>query len=102
MIHRNYKLGKQTAILVPVTLIAFAIAPMQIRAQIGNTATGSNALVSNTTGDYNTADGVSALFSNNIGSFNSAVGALALSSNTSGYRNTANGYQALRSNTTGI
>tara|TARA_R110001606_G_scaffold387466_1_gene552148 strand:+ start:115 stop:1197 length:1083 start_codon:yes stop_codon:yes gene_type:complete len=66
-----------------------------------NTAIGSNALLSNTTGNYNTANGYEALYANTTGSENTANGRLALYSNTTGAQNTANGHAALRFNTTG-
>lgn len=68
-----------------------------------NTATGYQALVSSTTGYENTANGYDALSSNtgNPGNDNTANGAYALQSNTTGYDNTANGAYALQSNTTG-
>jgi hypothetical protein len=40
----------------------------------GNTASGSAALWSNTTGTYNTATGMSALFNSTTGAFNTALG----------------------------
>ena len=67
-----------------------------------NTANGSQALYSNTTGHQNTANGYQALFSNTTGYYNTANGYQALLSNTEGTYNTANGYQALYSNTTGF
>jgi hypothetical protein len=67
----------------------------------GNTATGFDALLSNTTGHYNTAIGFQALLGNTIGSFNTANGDQALQNNTAGSFNAANGAQALFSNTTG-
>ena len=83
----------------------------------GNTAEGTNALFSLTTGGGNTADGTHALFgltsgefntavgyfslpADITGSFNTAVGAGALFANT-GQQNTAIGAAALLSNTTG-
>lgn len=66
-----------------------------------NTANGSAALYSNTTGDYNTAVGASALYANSDGSFNTATGSGALIQNTEGSYNDAFGYQALNSNTLG-
>ena len=66
-----------------------------------NTAEGSNALFSLTTGMDNTAIGDSALFSNSTGSENTANGAGALSSNITGNGNTAVGESALLSNTAG-
>jgi hypothetical protein len=68
---------------------------------LGNTAGGTNALVSNTTGDGNTAFGDVALVSNTTGAENTANGANALFSNTTGFNNTASGFNALFSNTTG-
>ena len=82
-----------------------------------NTAEGTDALFSNTTGtrntglgyqalyynhgDYNTATGSQALFSNTSGTENTATGASALSHNTSGSDNTATGFLALKDNTSG-
>ncbi len=69
---------------------------------VDNTATGFDALFFNTTGTQNTATGDGALDSNTAGSDNTANGASALESNTTGTANTANGFQALLKNTTGI
>ena len=66
-----------------------------------NTATGSSALSSNTTGPYNSAFGTNSLGSNTAGGLNTATGAVALYSNTQGSSNTADGYGALNMNTTG-
>jgi hypothetical protein len=66
-----------------------------------NTAVGTNALNSNTTGYENTANGYEALKSNTQGFRNTANGYFALNSNTVGKYNTATGYYALGSNTTG-
>ena len=66
-----------------------------------NTATGFQALLSNTTGMSNNATGYGALSFNTAGSNNTATGYLALYSNTTGTVNTANGNQALFFNTTG-
>jgi hypothetical protein len=66
----------------------------------GNTAEGTNALLSRTTGLYNTAIGIYSLLSLTDGNFCTAVGAGALLSNTAG-QNTATGAGALLSNTTG-
>src|SRR5437667_4370553 len=68
----------------------------------GNTATGFKALVSDTTGFGNTATGHSALFSNTTGFSNTATGNGALFSNTTGEGNTAIGQAALSINTTGV
>ena len=67
----------------------------------GNTALGTNVLVSNTTGLDNTANGFQALLNNTTGSDNTANGFSALASKTTGGFNTANGVDALFSNTTG-
>jgi len=83
----------------------------------GNTAEGTNALLSRTTGIYNTAVGIYSVLSLTDGNFctgvgagtllvntadeNAATGAGALLSNTSGAANTANGAFALFNNTTG-
>lgn len=64
-----------------------------------NTASGYQALYSNTTGYMNTAIGNAALYSNTTGFHNEASGYRALYSNTTGYDNAANGHFALYSNT---
>jgi Chaperone of endosialidase len=66
-----------------------------------NTAEGTGALFSLTSGTYNTANGAMALHSLTSGNYNTAIGAGALYSNTTGTSNTANGAAALASNTTG-
>jgi len=66
-----------------------------------NTAIGFQALSSNTEGYENTATGSFALFNNTTGVFNTATGVLALLSNTIGSDNTATGISALNRNTTG-
>src|SRR6266699_5712370 len=96
--------------LIPLVLAAFALSPTA-QAQLSppsdggydgnNTAEGTDALFSLTTGTENTAIGFDALFSNTTGDSNTATGSIALMSNTTGVRNTANGYAALNSNTTG-
>ena len=67
----------------------------------GNTAEGTNALLSLTTGQNNTAVGVNSLSSTTTGGWNTAIGAGALRFNT-GVENTAVGFQALFNNKTGI
>jgi hypothetical protein len=67
----------------------------------GNTALGFQALYQDTTGSYNTAGGFQALFSNTSGGQNTATGYSALRSNITGNFNTANGLYALSGNTTG-
>ncbi len=66
-----------------------------------NTATGTDALYSNTTGYDNTATGPYALYENTTGYRNTATGLLALNWNSTGYENTADGAYALLYNTTG-
>jgi hypothetical protein len=68
---------------------------------ISNTAVGYQALYHNTTGNYNTAEGFRALFSDTSGAQNTVTGYSALISNTTGSYNTANGVNALFANTTG-
>src|SRR5437762_2398509 len=71
-----------------------------------NTAIGYNALFSNVSaafdpfGSYNTATGTGALYSNTTGFANTANGVNALTSNTTGAYNTATGQGALLTNTT--
>jgi trimeric autotransporter adhesin len=66
-----------------------------------NTASGSFALLQNTTGSYNTASGAYALKQNTTGLFNTANGDSSLRNNTTGYQNTAMGFDALNQNTSG-
>jgi hypothetical protein len=66
-----------------------------------NTALGFDALYSNTTGLLNTATGSYSLFLNTTGAGNTATGGYALYHNTEGYSNTALGLGALYENTTG-
>jgi len=67
---------------------------------IANTAVGLNALHDNTTGTHNVAVGASALASNTTGSFNMAIGTDALRDNNSNF-NLAIGFRVLFMNTTG-
>src|SRR5213078_309486 len=66
----------------------------------GNTAEGTSALLSRTTGTYNTAVGIYSILSLTDGNFNTGIGAAALLVNT-GDNNTATGAGALLSNSTG-
>src|SRR5207253_1501714 len=96
--------------LIPLVLAAFALSPTA-QAQLSpppdggyagdNTAEGTDALFSLTTGTENTAIGFDALYSNTTGDSNTATGSQALLSNTTGVRNTADGFAALQTNTTG-
>ena len=96
-------------LLIAVTLIFFVLSPTARAVDPppdggypnANTAEGTDALFSNTTGSYNTATGFDALFSNTGGVANTATGARTLFSNTTGQLNTATGQGALYSNTTG-
>jgi hypothetical protein len=97
-------------LLIPLALAWFALSPTA-QAQLSpspdggydgdNTAEGTDALFSLTTGTENTATGFDALYSNTTGDSNTATGSEALVSNTTGVRNTADGFAALESNTTG-
>jgi len=66
-----------------------------------NTALGSSALQSNTTGTHNTACGTQALQENTTASASTALGSRALLYSTTGSNNTAVGYEAAFNNTTG-
>jgi len=107
------QLKKATALsLVALGLICFGLSPTS-QAQLpppapdggypnNNTAEGTNALFSLTTGTDNTAVGFNALFSDatfaggqTTGDKNTAVGSQALFSNDAGSENTAVGYKAL-------
>lgn len=68
----------------------------------GNTAEGTNALFSLTSGAWNTAIGLETLFKDTSGGSNTAVGVRALNSNTTGGNNTAIGVYALKNNTFGL
>jgi endosialidase-like protein len=97
--------------LIPLVLAALAVSPTA-KAQLSpppdggydgnNTAEGTDALFSLTTGTDNTAIGFDALFSNTTGSENTATGSDSLLLNTTGIRNMANGFAALEANTTGV
>jgi len=73
---------------------------------VGNTAAGWASLFANTAGSYNTGVGAGALLANiganNAGNNNTGTGAGALFTNTTGSFNTADGMFALSSNTTGL
>ena len=68
---------------------------------VWNVAIGFQALHSDNTGTQNTATGYRALFSNTTGSRSTAYGSLALYNNTTGSNNVAMGFNTLFSNTTG-
>jgi len=66
-----------------------------------NTAIGTSSLQFNTSGYQNTANGYLALNANTTGNYNTATGNSSLPVNTTGEQNTANGFQSLLTNTTG-
>jgi hypothetical protein len=68
---------------------------------VWNTALGYQALYHVTTGNQNTATGYQTLFSNTTGNLSVANGSQALFNNTSGNYNTATGFRTLYANTTG-
>jgi len=65
-----------------------------------NTATGFSSMFSNTSGENNTAAGYESMYFNSTGSSNVGIGYRAMYANTTGSYNTANGYEALSANTT--
>jgi len=111
-LHLRKSSGPATAgrgfLLIPLLLGLFALSPTA-RAQLSpapdggypgfNTAEGTNALFSRTTGVWNTALGYQAIFKDTTGNTNTAVGLNALYNNTTGSQNVAIGVQALQSNT---
>ena len=66
-----------------------------------NTAVGSKALYTATTGTSNTAVGSQTLYANTIGNFNVAVGNISLHDNTTGDGNTAVGMRSMAHNVSG-
>ena len=105
----NPPTAQSVFVLILFLLVCFAFLP---RAQAvlpppdggypgANTAEGTNALFSLTTGSSNTAIGNGALFTNSTGSSNTATGDRALANNRSAHNNTATGFFALFSNTSG-
>jgi Chaperone of endosialidase len=87
------------AVLVAALVTTGEVPPVDAQT---NTALGTGALSSVTTGVNDTALGFNALNANTAGLENSATGAAALLSNTTGIDNTAAGFHALEFNTTGI
>ncbi len=102
---------RRVILLIPLTFCCFALWPAPKAFAVspppdggyagGNTAEGTDALFSLTSGAENTAIGYEALHSNTTESFNTAIGYQALYSNTTGFQNTATGESALFANTTG-
>ena len=66
-----------------------------------NTATGNVALILNSTGIYNTANGSFSLSRNTQGNYNTGMGSETLFNTTTGNNNTAIGYSSLYYNITG-
>jgi hypothetical protein len=102
------KMRNITFTTIMLTLSCFALGP-NTRAVVplpdggyrgGNTAEGTNALLSHTTGIYNTGIGIYSLLNLTEGNFNTGVGAGTLLASTAD-ENTATGAGALFSNTTG-
>src|SRR4030095_14456852 len=90
----------KTFLVIMTGLFSFVSSEADIPAPGGgnansNTAQGTQALSSNTTGNANTATGVGALYKNTTGTGNTATGIAALGSNTTGFANTAVGAGAL-------
>ena len=75
---------------------------IQIQADTNNTALGSFAMQTNTTGRDNVALGFQSLFLNTTGRENTALGSFAMQQNTIGRGNVALGYQSLFANTNGL
>src|SRR5437764_1285523 len=102
---------RRGVLLVPLALAWFALSPTPKAFGVtpapdggyanGNTAEGTNALLSLTTGGFNTANGADALQNNTTGRCNTANGVDALFSNTTGGSNIASGFTAGQNLTTG-
>jgi hypothetical protein len=75
---------------------------LSLTSGVENTAVGFEALSGNTTSGGNTAIGNGSLQVNSGGNYNTALGDLSLAGNTSGSNNTALGFEALLRNTTSI
>ena len=96
-------------LLIPLVFTCLALCPMAEAVTPppdggypnGNTAEGTSALMSLTTGTNNTAIGRAALRANTQGSFNTAIGAGVLDANVTGNNNTATGFNALTNNRNG-
>lgn len=93
--------GGQVADNLTSTSITASLSANMGRALRNANAIGENALISNTTGQYNTAFGISALQKNTTGPQNTAVGFMGMQENLSGGQNIAIGTYTLISNTSG-
>jgi hypothetical protein len=102
-------ISSRSSILAIIALAAFALSPSARAVSPApdggypgnNTAEGTSALLSLTSGTDNTAIGFQALKNNTNGSGNMAIGSDALLTNTSGTNNTATGSESLFGNTIG-
>jgi hypothetical protein len=108
--HKSHNRASQSAIAATLlAVLALICAPISEAVSPppdggypnGNTAEGSNALFSLTSGRYNSGLGTSALYSDTTGNSNTAIGWNALRRNTTAPDNTAVGAQALYFNTVG-
>jgi hypothetical protein len=109
----NRSLWRGGFLLIPLALACFALLPSAqavtpevLPAPDGgypghNTAEGTNALFSRTTGSWDSAFGDSALFHDTSGTANTALGYNAMFHNLDGNGNTGNGTFTLFSNTSG-
>jgi Chaperone of endosialidase len=105
----NQPVSRRILLFIACILLAFALSPAARAVSPppdggysnDNTAEGTDALFSLTSGTGNTANGLEALYHNQDGSFNTAVGSQSLFTNTSSSYNTAIGYRALLNNTSG-
>jgi hypothetical protein len=97
----NVRCAKTSKLLWPTYTVILALVlmlPKPTRAQTDNTAYGTGALASDTSGQWNSAFGFDALFDNQTGIGNTGIGYLALYHGT-GNNNTATGAKALYDNT---
>src|SRR5260370_37287340 len=102
---------RRSFLLISLSYLLVCFAPCQMARAVtpapdggyagNNTAEGTSALFSLTSGVDNTALGFQALFHNTTGNNNTAEGFRTLFANTNGHQNTATGGNALLSNTTG-
>src|SRR5438874_2487680 len=102
---------RRSFLLISLSFLLVCFAPCQMALAVSpapdggyagnNTAEGTSALFSLSSGADNTAIGFQALFHNTTGNDNTGIGTGALFSNTTGDQNTAVGRNALRNNNTG-
>src|SRR6266481_2234067 len=105
----NWIILRRSFLLIPLMLVCLSFTPI-VRAvspppdggYVGqNTAEGTDALFSLTSGVWNVAVGFQALHSDTTGTQNTAVGYQTLFTNTTGSDNVAVGFRTLYSNTSG-